>query len=77
MRVNVYAEEITGDVVWTETTADTGKTYGGIRIVLESSPKLHHTLTDDDRSAVTIWGSPEKLRALLSKALLKVDSLKP
>jgi hypothetical protein len=37
------------------TTVNSGKTYGGVRVVLHSSPRLHDRPDDDDRSAVTFW----------------------
>jgi hypothetical protein len=55
MRVNVYSQELTGEVQCVETISDTGKSYGGVRVVLHSSPRLHHTGEDDDRSGVTFW----------------------
>lgn len=71
MRINVYAEELpTGEGHHVEiVTADyvssrTGlpMTNYGLRIFLESSPKLHYIPgRDDDRSAVTFWcGSSKK-----------------
>lgn len=76
MRVNVYAKELTNEVTKVHATADTGKVFSGIRFMLESSDKLHHTQADDDRSAVTIWGPKDTLRELFTKALdlLSVNS---
>lgn len=55
MRINVYEEELTDEVevVWVEPRP--GVRYCGVRLLLESSDKLHHREGDDDRSAVTIW----------------------
>lgn len=50
MRIQVYAEEMTGEV---EVVDKNG--YQGIRFYLQSGPSLHHTALDDDRSAVTFW----------------------
>lgn len=50
MRIQVYAEEMTGEV---ETVEKNG--YKGVRFYLQSGPALHHTALDDDRSAVTFW----------------------
>jgi len=56
MRINIYDEEITGEVrVVTKTATDTGKTFTGLRIFLASPDVLHATPDDDDRSAVTFW----------------------
>ena len=74
MRVNVYAEELTDDVKVVKTTADTGRTYSGVRFYLSSADQLHHSETDDDRSAVTLWGPPEKLRDLLARALEEIET---
>ena len=50
MRIQVYAEEMTGEVEVVEKNG-----YQGIRFYLQSGPSLHHTALDDDRSAVTFW----------------------
>lgn len=54
-RTNIYEEELTNDVEVVSTTTDEGKTFYGVRFFLKSHPDLHHTETDDDRSAVTFW----------------------
>lgn len=59
MRINVYDEELTGEVVVVEQTADTGVTYYGVRVFLTSPDVLHNSATDDDRSAVTFWAHSE------------------
>ena len=78
MRVNVYAEEITEEYEVIQKTADTGATFIGVRFYLESADKLHHSKSDDDRSAVTFWvrsgrfgfkpGDELKLAGLLADA---------
>jgi len=60
MRINVYSEEMTDDAAWVEKTDVLGEdgsrvTFYGIRFFLESSPKMHVTEFDDDRSAITFW----------------------
>ncbi len=56
MRVNIYEEELDDDVQIVETTPlDSGTTFYGVRVFLKSSPALHDTPEDDDRSAVTFW----------------------
>jgi hypothetical protein len=73
MRVNVYREEITPDVQLIKTTAKTGAEYIGVRFYLHSATELHDERGipdgDDDRSAVTFFGSKEELSELFTKAL--------
>ena len=73
MRVNVYAEELTDEVQVVEKTTEDDQVFIGVRILLKSSDYLHHTPQDDDRSAVTIWGSREKLKKVLAKLLLTLE----
>lgn len=61
MRVNVYSQEIDLDthpeIVTTRGKNAEGmeETFIGIRFMLHSSERLHDSLIDDDRSAVTFW----------------------
>lgn len=61
MRINVYSQELltelTGQIHVQPLTkeADTGVTYSAVRMYLASPEELHHTLDDDDRSAITFW----------------------
>lgn len=55
MRINVYDEELTGEVTVVTKTADTGLTFWGVRVFLASPDVLHNTADDDDRSAITFW----------------------
>lgn len=55
MRINVYAEELTQDVRVVAKKIEDGRTFYGVRLFLKSSEDLHHTPTDDDRSAITFW----------------------
>lgn len=66
MRVNVYSQELTDEVQVEIKTSNTGLIYSAVRIVLHSSPMLHHPPHDDDRSGVTFWlpRSPERREAL-------------
>jgi hypothetical protein len=73
MRVNIYAEELSDDVRVVTTTADTGRIYSGVRIFMHSTDRLHHSDSDDDRSAVTLWGEKKKLIALLEKAKSEIE----
>lgn len=55
MRVNVYSQELTDEVITVEKESNTGLVYSAVQLVLHSSEKLHHPPMDDDRSAVTFW----------------------
>lgn len=55
MRVNIYSQELTSEVLPVEKTSNTGVTYHAAQLVLHSSPMLHHPPLDDDRSAITFW----------------------
>jgi len=59
MRINVYAEEITGETeLVTKTVTDEKfgeRTFYGVRFFLASPPELHSDPADDDRSAITLW----------------------
>jgi hypothetical protein len=66
MRINVYSQELTDEVQVEEKRSNTGLVYTAVRVMLHSSPMLHHPPTDDDRSAVTFWlpKSQERREAL-------------
>ena len=80
MRVNVYAEEMTGrvEIIQKVTATDI---FTGVRFYLElpatvkgkqyQGPFLHHP-GDDDSSAVTFWGKRD-LRTTLRKVLKMLD----
>jgi hypothetical protein len=53
MRINVYAEEIAGEVV----IVTNGK-FSGLRFYLKTHTDLHHSPEVDDRTAITLWGLP-------------------
>ncbi len=55
MRINVYSQELTDEVVAVSKPSNTGVTYSAVQLILHSSDKLHHPPMDDDRSAVTFW----------------------
>ncbi|WP_419692211.1 hypothetical protein ACN262_08370 [Burkholderia gladioli] len=55
MRINVYSQELTNEVVHIEKESNTGVVYHAAQLILHSSDKLHHPPQDDDRSAVTFW----------------------
>lgn len=66
MRINVYSQEITDEVISFEKFSNTGLVYSAVQLMLHSSPMLHHPPKDDDRSAVTFWlpKSPERREAM-------------
>ena len=72
MRINVYSQELTPEVIAITKTSNTGIEYKAVQFVLHSSPMLHHPPRDDDRSAVTFW-LPQSERGLreFKDALLK------
>lgn len=55
MRINVYSQELTSEVVVIQKESNTGLVYSAVQMILHSSDKLHHPPEDDDRSAVTFW----------------------
>ncbi|ALS62294.1 hypothetical protein [Pandoraea norimbergensis] len=55
MRINIYSQELTDEVLRVEKPSNTGVTYHAVQFILHSSDRLHHPPQDDDRSAVTFW----------------------
>ena len=55
MRINVYSQELTYEVILIEKKSNTETIYHAAQLILHSSPRLHHPPEDDDRSAVTFW----------------------
>lgn len=55
MRINVYSQELTSEVLLVEKQSNTGVVYHAAQLILHSSDKLHHPPQDDDRSAITFW----------------------
>ncbi len=55
MRINVYSQELTEEVIHVTKESNTGVAYHAAQLMLHSSPMLHHPPADDDRSAVTFW----------------------
>lgn len=62
MRVNVYSQEQTPEVIALAKESNTGITYHAAQLILHSSDHLHHPPEDDDRSAVTFWLPTTKAR---------------
>lgn len=62
MRINVYSQELTSEVIEISKVSNTGLTYSAVQLILHSSDRLHHPPADDDRSAVTFWLPKSKAR---------------
>jgi hypothetical protein len=84
MRINVYSQELTPEVQIDAKASNTGIVYRAVRLMLHSSPMLHHPdqqriqdgavlPPDDDRSAITFWlpKSPER-REQMAKAFEEI-----
>lgn len=76
MRINVYSQELTNEVQEETKVSNTGRIYSAVRLILHSSPMLHHPPKDDDRSAVTFWlpRNPER-REEFARALERMAEL--
>ena len=76
MRINVYSQELTPEVLLVEKPSNTGVTYHAAQLILHSSDRLHHPPSDDDRSAVTFWlpKSAER-REQVAKAFEKIAAI--
>ena len=88
MRINIYAEELPtlhspthpyhdedgmpAMEIVSKYVEDTNRTYYGLRLYLKSPASLHHSVADDDRSAVTLWGPLNHLEELLKRAAVLV-----
>jgi hypothetical protein len=55
MRINIYTQEQTDEVVLIVKESNTGTIYSAAQLILHSSSFLHHPPADDDRSAITFW----------------------
>jgi hypothetical protein len=76
MRVNVYSQELTSEVVAVRKVSNTGVEYHAVQLMLHSSTMLHHPPDDDDRSAVTIWlPKSAARREALASALAKMAAM--
>jgi hypothetical protein len=75
MRINVYNEELTERVQFSKENAKTGNQFYRLAFHLASPKELHHSQEDDDTSAVVFWSDTrEKVAALLSAAIERVES---
>lgn len=76
MRINVYSQELTSEVVTIEKVSNTGRVYSAAQLILHSSEKLHHPPEDDDRSAVTFWlPSSEARREEMAQAFERIAAI--
>jgi hypothetical protein len=76
MRINVYSQELTNEVVTISKTSNTGVVYRAAQLILHSSDKLHHPPMDDDRSAVTFWlPKSEHRREEMAKAFEQIAQI--
>lgn len=76
MRVNVYSQELTSEVLHIEKPSNTGITYHAAQMILHSSDKLHHPPMDDDRSAVTFWiPKSQNRREEMAKAFERIAEI--
>lgn len=84
MRVNIYSQELTPEVQVDAKSSNTGVVYRAVRLMLHSSPMLHHPddqriadgavlPSDDDRSAITFWlPKSQERRELMAKAFEEI-----
>lgn len=76
MRINVYSQELTDEVLPQSKKSNTGLVYSSVQFILHSSDYLHHPPHDDDRSAVTFWlPKSEHRRESLAQAFEKAAKL--
>jgi hypothetical protein len=76
MRINVYSQELTSEIVHVEKKSNTGVAYHAAQLVLHSSPRLHHPPEDDDRSAVTFWlPKSQARREEMAKAFERIATI--
>lgn len=76
MRINVYSQELTDEVLMLEKPSNTGVVYHAAQIIMHSSPRLHHPPEDDDRSAVTFWlPKSRERREQMAQAFEKVATI--
>lgn len=67
MRINIYAEELTGEVEFVQKDNVVGEdgnpvTFYGVRIFLLTHESMHYNEHDDDRTAITFWfREPDKV----------------
>lgn len=67
MRVNVWAEEVDGEVLAVQKHTPDG-VFQGARIVIKSPPELHFR-DGESESAVTFWFTSKKQRNAFASAV--------
>lgn len=73
IRVNVYSQELTDEVIEVRKESNTGIEYYAAQLILHSSLMLHHPPADDDRSAITFWlPKSEHRREQMARAFEKI-----
>lgn len=76
VRINVYSQELTDEVLTIEKESNTGVVYHAAQLILHSSERLHHPPADDDRSAVTFWlPRSSHRREEMAKALERIAEI--
>lgn len=76
MRINVYSQELTNEVIHVEKESNTGVVYHAAQLILHSSERLHHPPQDDDRSAVTFWlPKSQDRREEMAKAFERIAAI--
>ena len=76
MRINVYSQELTDEVILVEKGSNTGVVYHAAQLVLHSTDKLHHPPMDDDRSAVTFWlPKSQSRREVMAQAFERIAAI--
>jgi len=76
VRLNIYSQELTSEVILIEKPSNTGITYHAAQLILHSSERLHHPPADDDRSAVTFWlPKSQERREEMAKAFEEIAEL--
>lgn len=76
MRINVYSQELTNEVILVAKESNTEVTYHAAQLILHSSDRLHHPPQDDDRSAVTFWlPKSQNRREEMAKAFERIAEI--
>lgn len=77
MRINVYSQELTDEVIFHVKESNTKVIYYAAQLILHSSSRLHQPpLQDDDRSAVTFWlPKSQGRREQMAKAFEKIADI--
>jgi hypothetical protein len=76
MRINVYSQELTNEVILVAKESNTEVTYHAAQLILHSSERLHHPPEDDDRSAVTFWlPKSQERREEMAKAFERIAEI--